>query len=69
MGLGKFRFSILQMGKIAKWLVWTTEIMAHVIAGADPTTQLTSTLTCGLIAASYSGKDVLRYLLARGAAF
>ncbi len=68
MDLSEFHFSILQMGKIAKWLVWTIEIIFYVIAEAGPTAQLTSTLTYGLIAANCYGKDVLRYLLARGTA-
>jgi len=34
MGLGKVRLSILQMGKIAKRLVWTIETIFYVIAWA-----------------------------------
>jgi hypothetical protein len=54
MDLSEFRFSIAHMGKIAKWLVWTIEIIFYVIAGAGPTAQLTYALTCSLMAAYYS---------------
>jgi len=40
MDLSEFHFSIAHMGKIAKWLGWTIEIIFYVIVG--PTAQLTS---------------------------
>jgi hypothetical protein len=40
MDLSEFHFSIAHMSKIAKWLVWTIEIIFYIIAGS--TAQLTS---------------------------
>jgi hypothetical protein len=34
MDSNEFHFSIPQLGKIAKWLVWTIKIIFYVIAGA-----------------------------------
>jgi len=62
MDLSKFPFSILYRGKIAKWLGCTIETVFYLkeetrvlfLVRGGTTTQLTSALTCGLIAANYS---------------